>query len=152
MTPLRSTIDVDRPPADVFAYTTDPARFHEWQKGVVDGHKDGSKCITTRRIGFAERPVTSEIIEDDPPRSWAVHGIDGPIRAKVGVNVEQLDGGDRCRLTIALDFEGHGIGKLLVPLVVRREAQKEMPQNLQRLKQQLEGDAQRETRTRSRTV
>ena len=37
MTPLSSTIDVDRPPADVFAYTTDATRFHEWQKGVVDG-------------------------------------------------------------------------------------------------------------------
>jgi hypothetical protein len=36
----------------------------------------------------------------------------------------------RTRLTIAVDFEGHGIGKVLVPLVVRREARKEMPANL----------------------
>jgi hypothetical protein len=41
-------------------------------------------------------------------------------------------------LTIAVDFEGHGIGKLLVPLLVRREAQKEMPANLARLKEHLE--------------
>ena len=44
----------------------------------------------------------------------------------------------RSRLTIAVDFGGHGIGKVLVPLVVRREARKEMPANLAALKQRLE--------------
>jgi hypothetical protein len=38
-----------------------------------------------------------------------------------------------------IDFEGHGIGKLLVPLLVRREARKEMPANLATLRQRLEG-------------
>jgi hypothetical protein len=45
---------------------------------------------------------------------------------------------ERSRLTIAVDFEGHGIGKLLVPLVVRPEARKEMPANLATLKRRLE--------------
>ena len=44
-------------------------------------------------------------------------------------------------MTIEVDFEGHGIGKLLVPLVVRRQAAKEMPTNLQTLKERLEGSA-----------
>jgi hypothetical protein len=42
------------------------------------------------------------------------------------------------RVTIELDFEGHGIGKLLVPLIVRRQARNEMPANCRKLKQQLE--------------
>jgi hypothetical protein len=66
-----------------------------------------------------------------------VRGIDGPIRAVVDVTVNSVTA-DRSRLTIAVDFEGHGIGKLLVPLVVRRQARKEMPTNLGRLKQRLE--------------
>ena len=33
--------EIGRPAAEVFAYATDPARFSEWQKGVVDGHMDG---------------------------------------------------------------------------------------------------------------
>jgi hypothetical protein len=37
-----------------------------------------------------------------------------------------------------VDFAGHGIGKLLVPLVVRRQARKEMPANVARLKRRLE--------------
>jgi hypothetical protein len=70
--------------------------------------------------------------------SWAVHGIDGPIRAIVNVTVEQLNGAAQSRVTIELDFEGHGIGKLLVALVVRRQARNEMPANCRRLKQRIE--------------
>jgi hypothetical protein len=44
----------------------------------------------------------------------------------------------RSRVTIELDFTGHGIGKLLVPLVVRRQAASEMPENMSRLKRRLE--------------
>jgi uncharacterized protein YndB with AHSA1/START domain len=149
MAPIVSTIDVARQAEAVFSYVTDPSRFGEWQENVVSGRMDdegpptvGSKCITTRRIGFAERPVTSEITDIDPPRTWAVHGIDGPIRATVNVTVEPLDDRARSRVTIALDFQGHGIGKLLVPLAVRRSAEKEMPRNLARLKERLERSAQ----------
>jgi hypothetical protein len=81
--------------------------------------------------------VTSEITKLDPPTSWAVHGVDGPIRAIVDVTVEPLESA-RSRVTIELDFEGHGVGKLLVPLVVRRQARNEMPANCHRLKQRLE--------------
>ena len=84
-----------------------------------------------------DRPATSEFAYVDPPRTWGVRGIDGPIRAIVDLTVEPLADG-RSRLTIAVDFEGHGIGKVLVPLVVRREARKEMPANLAMLKQRLE--------------
>jgi uncharacterized protein YndB with AHSA1/START domain len=142
MAPIVATAEVARAPAEVFAYVTDPARFHEWQHNVVDGRTEGSgvgaHCITTRRIGLAKRPSTSEITEITPPRTWSVRGIDGPIRAHVDVRVEPLDGDARSRVTIDVDFDGHGVGTLLVPLVVRREAEKEMPANLQRLKERLE--------------
>lgn len=149
MAPIVSSIDISRPPEETFAYVTDPSRFTEWQEGVTGGrmegdgpHGVGSRCITTRRIGGSEREITTELTRLDPPRSWADHGIDGPIRANVKVAVEPLDAGGRSRVTIELDFEGHGIGKLLVPLVVRRQAQKEMPANCRRLKERLESPPQ----------
>jgi uncharacterized protein YndB with AHSA1/START domain len=151
MPPITTSTDVNRPAQEVFAYATDPTRFAEWQQGVIDGHMaeaatptPGARCLTTRRIGRANRASTSEITHIDPPRTWGVRGIDGPIRAMVEVTVEPLASA-RSRLTIAVDFQGHGIGKLLVPLLVRREARKEMPVNLARLKQRLEtrGDAAR---------
>jgi Polyketide cyclase / dehydrase and lipid transport len=140
-----ATVEVDRGPDDAFAYVTDPARFAEWQNGVVTGHMEssgppavGDKCLMTRRVGFTQRVFTSEVTHVDPPRTWGVRGIDGPIRATVGVSVEGLDHGRRSRVSIDVDFEGNGIGKLIVPLVVRPQAAKEMPANLQRLKQRLE--------------
>jgi uncharacterized protein YndB with AHSA1/START domain len=81
MPPIVTSTEIGRPAAEVFAYATDPARFKEWQKGLVDGHMDGpangtptvgAKCVTTRRIGGASRPSTSELVQIDPPRTWGV--------------------------------------------------------------------------------
>ena len=66
-----------------------------------------------------------------------MRGIDGPIRAAVDVVVEPLTG-SRSRLTISVDFTGHGIGKLLVPLMVRRQARKEMPAATAALRHEME--------------
>ena len=143
MAPITNTTEVARPADEVFAYVTDPSHMPEWQKGCLSGRLDtpttrlGSRCTTTRKIGGQEREVTTEITEYDPPHRWADRGIDGPIRAIVAVTVEPLADA-RSRLTIDLDFVGHGIGKLLVPLVVRRQAASEMPGNMQRLRQRLE--------------
>jgi hypothetical protein len=63
-----------------------------------------------------------------------------PIRATVDVKVDPLTE-TRSRLTITVDFEGHGIGKVLVPLLVRRQAQKEMPANVANLKGHIESPA-----------
>jgi len=146
MPPIVTSAEIERPAAEVFAYATDPARFSEWQKGVVDGHMDGpangtpvvgANCVTTRRIGGANRPSTSELVRIDPPKTWGARGTDGPIRAAVDVLVEPVTD-SRSRLTISVDFTGRGIGKILVPLMVRREARKEMPGNMAALKQRME--------------
>ncbi len=100
----------------------DPTRFAEWQKGVIDAHMDrsgtpsvGDKWLTTRQIGFANRSVTAELRPLDP-----------------------LLTDTRSRLTVTVDFRGRGIGRILLPLIVEREARTEMPANLSALKQRLE--------------
>jgi uncharacterized protein YndB with AHSA1/START domain len=145
MPPIVTSIEITRPQEEVFSYVTDPSTFSEWQAGVASGSIEGgaspgvgSKCTTTRRIGGAERAVTSEVTKIDPPTRWAIHGVGGPIRAIVDVTVEPVNEGSRSRVTIELDFEGHGIGKLLIPLLVRRQARNEMPANCRRLKERLE--------------
>lgn len=143
MAPIVTSIEVARRAEEAFAYVINPATMSEWQKNVVRGQLDtptagvGSRCTTVRRIGGREREVVTEITEYDPPRRWADRGRSGPIRAIVGVTVEPL-GDSRSRITIELDFTGHGIGRLLVPLMVRPQASTEMPQNMTRLKNQLE--------------
>ncbi|MGH8979880.1 MAG: SRPBCC family protein [Acidimicrobiales bacterium] len=146
MAPIVSSTEVTRPADEAFAYVIDPSTMSEWQQGVARGHLDtpttriGSKCTTIRKIGGREREVITEITEYDPPRRWADRGISGPIRAIVTVTVEPLSDSSRSRVTIEVDFTGHGIGKLLVPIVVRRQAAKEMPENMTRLKARLEAN------------
>jgi uncharacterized protein YndB with AHSA1/START domain len=143
--PVTATTEVARSAQNVFDYATDPSHFHEWQKGVVEGHVDalpgeakvGDHCVTVRRIGFANRPTTAEITQLDPPNRWSVRGIDGPIRAHVDLTVEAL-AEQRSRLAITVNFEGHGIGSLLVPLAVARQARREMPANIEQLRRCLE--------------
>jgi len=144
MAPIESSIDIARPPDEVFAYLADPSRFAEWQLDVVRVDVEGggppglgARFTTTRRIGGVERTMTQEVTELRPPMSWAVHGVDGPIRPSARVTVTPLDGGTRSRVVFALDFEGHGIGRPLVP-AVRRQAQRAAPVSYRNLKQRLE--------------
>src|SRR5262249_465814 len=97
MAPISTTTEIDRPAHEALAYVSDPARFVDWQRGVVSGHMDGDgphgvgdRCLTTRRIGFAERQITSEVTHIDPPRTWGIRSIGGAIRAIVNVTVSPL--------------------------------------------------------------
>jgi hypothetical protein len=87
-----------------------------------------------------EQTMTSELTEYSPPESYAFRVVDGPVRA-IGRDGSSRSEGDRTRFTFELDFEGHGLGKLLVPLFVRRQAAKELPESHANLKKQLESGA-----------
>jgi hypothetical protein len=90
-------------------------------------------------MGKREQSMTSELTKYDPPRGYAFRVLDGPVRAKGTGTFEPVGEGQRTRFTFELDFEGHGVGKLLVPLVVRRQARKEVPETHAKLKRRLEG-------------
>jgi uncharacterized protein YndB with AHSA1/START domain len=142
--PIVSTIEIAAPPGDVFAYAADPQRFSEWQDDVVtarmvdgDPFTVGSSFATTRRIGGVARTMTQEVCEVQVPTTWSARGIDGPIRPNATVTIEPLAGGARSRVTFALDFEGHGLGVTLLPLV-RRMTERVAPRSYRKLKERLE--------------
>jgi uncharacterized protein YndB with AHSA1/START domain len=147
MAPIQSSIEIARRPEEVFAYLSDPRRFAEWQRDVVRVEAEGgrrpglgARFATTRRVGGVERTMVQEVTELRPPTSWAVDGVGGPIRPSARVTVEPLDGGASSRVTFALDFEGHGIGRPLLP-AVRRQTRRAAPVSYRTLKQRLEQDA-----------
>jgi uncharacterized protein YndB with AHSA1/START domain len=148
MSAIKESVDIARRPEDVFSYVADPSHLPEWQESTVSVRPVGdaplgvgSRVVVTRRIGRREIPMTMEVTELDQPRSWRADGIDGPVRGHMRGTIEPIGDGERSRLTMSLDFESHGIGKLLVPLVIRPHARKEMPQDELTLKRLLEGGA-----------
>ena len=138
MAPLVSTIEIARPPEEVFAVATDPLRFAEWQRDVVSVRMlDDARFATTRRFGGAVRTLTQQIVSNDPPYGWAARGIYGPLRPHATLTVEPIGDGARSRVTFTLDFAGHGVGVPLV-LLVRRQAGKGAPASYENLKRLLE--------------
>ena len=145
MAPIVHSVEIARRPEEVFAYLSDFSNATEWQENLISADVEGegpmgvgSRVRTVRRIGRTERTMTNEVVEHTPPRSFGFRGIDGPVRATGRGTVEPVGDGTRSRFTMELDFEGHGIGKLLVPLVVRRQADRDVARSQARLKERLE--------------
>ena len=142
---IHESVEIARPPEDVWAYATDPARLTEWQDKLLEATLEtpgpvgvGSRMKQKRDVGLGTRTFTAEVTTYEPPRVFAFHGLDGPVRPEGKVTLEPLDDGNRTRYTIDMDFKGHGLGFLLLPLV-RRDAGKQSRESLAHLKQKLEG-------------
>ncbi len=148
MAEIVESIEISRRPEDVFSYVADPSHHPEWIESVVSAPREGdaplvlgSRVLATRRVGPWKLRYTEEMIALHPPRSWANRGVGGiPVIAVANGTVEPLDDGKRSRVTIACEFQGHGIGKLLVPLLARRLA-KQLPRDERKLKEVLERGA-----------
>src|SRR6478736_4485059 len=99
MEPIVVQVDIDRPPADVYAYATDPRHFPEWQKDVAavkvtDGKPGalGSTFDTLRHFAGMPQSLTQEVVEAEPPGRWATRGVTGAIKAHGAVTIAPLDG------------------------------------------------------------
>jgi len=145
MAAIAHSIEISRRPADVFSYATDYSHFPHWHRRVVSARQEGkgpvavgTRAAVTRRVGPRQLPTTEEITELDPPRAWQVRGTGRiPVVAIAKGTIKPLDGGQRSLVTIALEFHGRGIGRLLAPLI-RYQSGKQLPKDGKRLKELLE--------------
>jgi uncharacterized membrane protein len=144
MAPIVNTVEIARTPEDVFAYIGELERHGEWQEAIQEVElltekptRVGSRAAELRRVPGGPRRFTYEMTEFDAPRRAAFKGLDGPVRPVGTVTVEPLDGGARSRVTLQLDFETHGLGKI-IGAFARRDAAKSVPRDQARLKELLE--------------
>ena len=145
MAAIVESIEISRRPEDVFPYVADASHHPEWIDSVISARREdagplavGSTVLATRRVGLWKLRITERMDELHPPRTWANHGVGGiPVIAFANGVIEPLDDGTRSRVTISCEFQGRGIGKLLVPLLSRRLA-KLLPRDEQKLKELLE--------------
>jgi uncharacterized protein YndB with AHSA1/START domain len=141
MTEITSSIDIDRPPDEVFAMAADPRRFPEWQPDVVrvemEGEGVGARFTTTRHAGPTTQAIVQQVVESDPPRRWVARGVSGAMLANGTFTVEPLDGGRRSRVTFSLSFAAHGPMRAILPLIVR-QTRSVAPKSYRLLKELLE--------------
>jgi uncharacterized protein YndB with AHSA1/START domain len=97
MAPITESIEIERRPEDVFAYVTDPSHVSEWQESAVSVRQqgtgpvaDGTRVVITRRVGRREMTMTVELTDLNPPRSWSVRGVDGPVRGMFKGTIDPL--------------------------------------------------------------
>jgi uncharacterized protein YndB with AHSA1/START domain len=141
---ITRSIEIERKPEDVFAYLDQLDRHGEWQSTIITTRVEtegptrvGSRAVDRRKVPGGPRDIAYEVTEHDPPRRVAFRGVDGPVRPVGSVTVESVGDGSRSRVTLNLDLQGHGIGKLFAPLA-RRQAAKLVPQDQAKLKERLE--------------
>jgi uncharacterized membrane protein len=144
MASIVDSIEIDRTPADVFAYLDDLGKHGEWQEQILRVRVDtdgptrvGSRATDTRRLPGGTREISYEITEHEAPHTTSFRGVNGPVRPRATLTVEPLDGGARSKLTLDFALEGKGIGVLLAPLA-RANARKAIPKSHRRLKEILE--------------
>jgi uncharacterized membrane protein len=140
---ITSSIDINRPQTQVFDYLEQLDRHSEWQQALASVRVEGdgpvgvgTKAIEKRKVPGGEREMSYELTAHNPPTTSSWKGLDGPVRPNGTVTVEAIDEG-RSRVTVSLELEGHGIGKLLLPFV-RAQARKQIPADQARLKDILE--------------
>jgi uncharacterized membrane protein len=145
MARIAASVEIARSPEDVFAYIADLPRHPEWQEGLVSVTVEtegptrvGTRVVHRRKLGPQTVATTSEITAYNPPQVVGFRGIDGPIRAEGSQRVEPA--GDGSRVLFEMELEGHGVGKLMLPMA-RRQAARQVVASHEKLKQNLEGAA-----------
>jgi hypothetical protein len=143
---IKDSIEINRPPAEVFAYLDQLDRHGEWQPSIVSVKAEtegptrvGTRVLERRKVPGGARDIPYEITAHEPPRKASFRGTAGPVRPVGTVTVEPL-GQSGSRLSLELELEGHGLGKLFA-IVARRQAAKEVPESHKKLKELVESGA-----------
>lgn len=139
---IESTLDLQRPPADVFAFLADTANFRAVDPALVDYTPEGLlrpglQGTMTHRRGPFRAPTTWKVTELDAPRSLVVeiHGMGYAMTE--AATLEAFDGGTRATFVDRV-WPTSLSGRLLVALsggIMRRD----LRARAQRLQGLLEG-------------
>jgi len=136
------SIFINRPPQEVFDYSSDPANAHKWQSQVLsqEWSSDGPPGVgsTQRAVArFLGRDLESaaEITIWDPPSQHGFKSIGGPVHIEGGMKFAPE--GDGTKVTMGGQLETSGFFKLAEGLV-KKQLESQFEANLEALKLLLE--------------
>lgn len=130
---LKNTIDIARLPADVYAYITQPWRWHEWHPNSQSATASSAPLRVGDRFDevirirpLAPLPVTLtratryRVLIAEPDTHWQVRGETGDGWLMIDYVFATTSTGTR--YTRTLTFETTGASRLLMPLLRRNMA------------------------------
>lgn len=127
---LEDSIYVDRSPEVVYALVRDLERAPEWQDSLES--VDVEAGTEVRRFRSRRVEASFFVLEDDPPRRFAISSEGGPAEARAEFDLEPDGDGTRVLFTVDLRLRG---AARLASGVVKPTAQREMHADLERLKE-----------------
>ena len=136
------SIEIARPPAEVFAFVADGTTSLTWRSGVLDVALESGTGLGARYRQGVKGPGGRRIAADyevtafDPDHRLAFAATAGPVRPTGEYLLEPVDGGTR--LTFSLDAKVGGLKGLLMGGAVQKTMDAEMAA-LDTLKSILEG-------------
>jgi uncharacterized membrane protein len=135
------SIEIDRPPSEVFAFITNADRLPEWQSDVVKAEwqgepAQGTRIREVRRVLGRRLEIEQEVTDYEPGRRFGLRAVSGPFPLSVMVVLESRHDGS------ALMFSGEakpaGFFKLAEALVVG-VAERQAKTDFETMKDILEG-------------
>ena len=140
---VTSSLEVDRPAAEAFAFIADAENNPKWQKGMRSCRwtteppiRIGS--IYAQEATFLGKPITStfEVVAFEPDRSITIRTITSTFPIEVTRSAEPLSA-DRCRVCAVVRGDPSGVFRIATPLL-RRIVQRSVRGDYRRLKTLLE--------------
>ena len=134
------TIEVARPPDEVFAFLTDLEKLPEWQGSAIESRaegplREGARIHERRSLFGREAETELEVTAYEPGRRLTLRTIRGPVGLTIDHALEEHAGGTKLQVTA----EGKQKGALrFAGRAVESRARKELRRDFDRLKELLE--------------
>jgi uncharacterized protein YndB with AHSA1/START domain len=107
-----TTVEIARPPEEVFAFVTDPAKLSAWQDAeevqqLTDGPvRAGTRFREVHKMLGRRRVELTEVVECDPGRLFHIRVVEGPPVDGRWEFAPTPDGGTRLTLTPLAHLRG----------------------------------------------
>jgi uncharacterized protein YndB with AHSA1/START domain len=143
MISIEKSVQVNRPPAEVFAYATDVTKNAEWSADIVRAEQTsagpvgvGTTSVLVQKVMGKEMQNGTEVTVYDPPHRFGFKTTSGPVQFEGTQTFEEVQGGTR--LTFSIKGEPGGFFKVAEGLLAK-ELEKRFERDLKSLKARLEG-------------
>jgi uncharacterized protein YndB with AHSA1/START domain len=120
---IEESVEIDRPPEEVFAYVADPEHLPEWSGIVQEVRKEGQgqpregdRFTTAAKFLGRRFETPMEVVAHEPPRRHSDRSTGGPFEQEYTFIVEETEGGGT-RLTQVAEGEPGGFFRLVGPLL-----------------------------------